>query len=245
MSAPTDPSRSTCYHRINRTFKSVSTSILDGGQDPKVKSKWKILLGILLLALASGGIFASIKYNQRGIVDVQTGKAVRQDLTSIVTASGEVKPKNYINLGTNTFGAAPITDILVKEGDHVRTGQVVAKLESVQAHADVVAQQASIQTSLADSAAAEAGMKSMEDGVATAQATLVKSKSDLDRTKLNLDRATELYKSQLIAKQDFEQKKSDYDMAAAAVGEAQARLAQAKSQQAQARQQLESANKRI
>jgi HlyD family secretion protein len=210
-----------------------------------VKTKWKVLLTIGLIALAAGGVFASIKYNQRGIVAVQTGRVLRQDLTSVVTASGEVKPKNYINLGANTFGPAPITEILVKEGDHVRKGQVVAKLESVQANADVVAQKAGIDTALADSAAAEAGMKSMEDAVRTAQATLERNRAELDRTKSNLDRATELYNSKLLAKQDFDQKKAEYDTAVAAMSEAQARIAQAKSQQSQARQQLDSANKRI
>jgi HlyD family secretion protein len=210
-----------------------------------VKPKWKILLVIGLIALISGGVFASIKYNQRGVVSVQTGAAVRQDLTATVTASGEIKPKNYINLGTNTFGAAPITEILVKEGDRVRKGQVVARLESVQANADVVAQKAGIATALADSAAAEANMTSMEDGIRTAQASVERSKTEVDRTKVNLDRATELFQSKLIAKQDFDQKKAEYESAKAAVVESEARVVQARSQQAQSREQLSSAQKRI
>src|SRR5260370_7491693 len=109
---------------------------------------------------------------------------------SIGTASGEIKPKNYINLGTNTFGAAPITGIMVKEGDHVRKGQVVATLESVQANADVVAQKAAIDTALADSAAAEAGMRMMADAIRTAQATVARSKPTFVRTNLHLDRST-------------------------------------------------------
>jgi HlyD family secretion protein len=210
-----------------------------------VKRKWKILLFIALIVVISGGVFASIKYNERGIVGVQTGKAVKQDLTATVTASGEIKPKNYINLGTNTFGAAPITDIMVKEGDHVRKGQVVATLESVQANADVVAQKAAIDTALADSAAAESGLKMMADAIRTAQATVARSKTELARTKMNLDRANELYKAKLIAKQDYDQKQSEYDTAVSALAEAQARVDQAKSQEAQARQQLDSAQKRI
>ena len=205
----------------------------------------KILLTIGLIVLVSGGVFASIKYNQRGIVDVQTGRVVRQDLVASVTASGEIKPKNYINLGANTIGPAPITEILVKEGDHVHKGQVVAKMESVQANADVVAQRASIDTSLADSAASEAALKSQADGVTTARATLEKNKAELARTKSNFDRATELYSAKLLAKQDFEQKKAEYDTAVAAIGEADARLSQAEAQEAQARQQLASAQKRI
>src|SRR5260370_36003306 len=164
---------------------------------------------------------------------------------SIGTASGEIKPKNYINLGTNTFGAAPITGIMVKEGDHVRKGQVVATLESVQANADVVAQKAAIETALADSAAAEAGMRSMSDAIRPAQASVDRSKTELERTKLNVDRATELYKSKLIANQAYAQKKSEYDSAVAALAEAQARVEQARSQESQSRQQLDSAQKRI
>ena len=210
-----------------------------------MKPKWKILLAFGLIALVSGGVFASIKLNERGIVTVQSGTAVRQDVTAIVTASGEIKPKNYITLGANTAGAAPITQILVKEGDHVKKGQVVAELQSVQADADVVAQKAAIATSLADSAAAEANIIAMEDGVRTNQATLEKQKTELQRTKLNLDRATELYNAKLMAKQDFDQKKAEYDTAVAAIGEAEARLEQAKAQVSQARQQQASAQKRI
>jgi len=210
-----------------------------------VKANFKILLTIGLLVLVSGGVFASIKYSQRGIVDVQTGRVVRQDLVASVTASGEIKPKNYINLGANTIGPAPITEILVKEGDHVRKGQVVAKMESVQANADVVAQRASIDTSLADSAASEAALRSQADGVTTAQATLEKNRAELARTKSNFDRATELFNAKLLAKQDYEQKKAEYDTAIAAIGEADARLSQSRAQEAQARQQLSSAQKRI
>ena len=210
-----------------------------------MKATYKFPLTIGLVLLITGGVFASIKYNQRGTVDVQTGRVVRQDLVASVTASGEIKPKNYINLGANTLGPAPIQEILVKEGDHVRKGQVVAKMESVQANADVVAQNASIATSLADSAASEAGLTSQTDAVKTAEATLSKNKAELDRTKLNLDRATELYNAKLLAKQDYDQKKAEYDTAVAGMGEAEARLSQAKAEVAQAREQLTSAQKRI
>jgi HlyD family secretion protein len=210
-----------------------------------VTANAKIPLTIGLFVLVAGGVVASIKYNQRGIVEVQTSRVGRQDLVATVTASGEIKPKNYINLGANTLGPAPITEIEVKEGDKVRKGQVVAKMQSVQANADVVAQNANIATALADSAASEAGLKSQEDGVTTAKATLEKNRAELDRTKANFDRAEELYKEKLLAKQDFDQKKAEYDTAVAAMGEAQARLDQAKAQEAQARQQLASAQKKI
>ena len=49
--------------------------------------KWKIAVAIFVILAISGGVYASYKYNQKGIVTVQTGKVARQDLLSVVTAS--------------------------------------------------------------------------------------------------------------------------------------------------------------
>ncbi len=107
-----------------------------------MKRKWKVLVFVIAIAVLGAGIYASTVYSRRGIVAVQTGTVVRQDLTSVVTASGEIKPRNYINIGANAQGL--ITDILVKEGDRVKKGQLLARLESVQPEADVEAQRAAL-----------------------------------------------------------------------------------------------------
>jgi HlyD family secretion protein len=208
-----------------------------------VKRKWKIFLILFLVLLVGGGIMASIRMNQRGVVTVQTGRAMRQDLTAIVTASGEIKPKNYINLGANAMG--PLTAIMVKEGDHVRRGQVVAQIENTQAGADVAAQQAAIRSAEADSAASEAAAKAADDAIATANAGLDKAKAELQRTKLNIDRADELYKEKLLAKQDYDQKKAEYDTAVAGIRDAETRVQQAKSMKTQALAQELSAQRRV
>src|SRR5258706_490749 len=186
---------------------------------------------------------ASIRMNQRGVVTVQTGKAVRQDLTAIVTASGEIKPKNYINLGANAMG--PLTDIKVKEGDHVRKGQVVAQIENTQASAEVAAQQAAIRSAEADSSASEAAAKAADDAIATANAGLAKVQAELERTKLNFARAEDLYKEKLLAKQDYDQKKAEYDSALAGVEDVRTRIAQAKSMKIQSMAQERSAQTRV
>jgi len=208
-----------------------------------VKTKWKVLILIGLLLLIAGGVFASIKISQRGIVTVQTGKVTRQDLTSVVTASGEIKPKNYINIGANQQG--PLTAILVKEGDRVKKGQILAQIASVDANADVKAQTASLNSALADSAAGEALQKSFEDNIAAASADLDKSKADLEQKIADYQRGQQLFNAQLIAKQDFDSKKAAYDAALAAVRGAESRLAQANSQRAQAAAQLTSAQKKV
>ena len=120
-----------------------------------MKRKGKVIVGILALLLIAAGIAGGIRYNRRGIVTVQTGTVIRQDLTSVVTSSGEVKPRNYINIGAEFAGQ--LTEILVKEGDHVAKGQLLARIDETQSAADVQMQTAALSSAEADAAASEAG----------------------------------------------------------------------------------------
>ena len=208
-----------------------------------MKRKWKIWLGLLVLLVVAGGAYANFRMKQSAIVTVQTAKVVRQDLAAIVTASGEIKPKNYINIGANAQGI--LTDILVKEGDHVRRGQVVARIESVQAVADVDAQKASVASSLADSAATEASIKMTDDAILNAQATLDRTKADLERVRANWDRSAKLFQDKLIARQDYEQKKAEFETGGASVREAETKVEQMKAQRGQVAAQLSAAQRRV
>ena len=75
------------------------------------------------------------------------------------------------------MGPARINEILVVEGDKVKKGQIVAKLESVQAAADVAAQRAAVGSSEAESSASEAGLRAADETITTAQATLEQDES--------------------------------------------------------------------
>jgi len=209
-----------------------------------VKRKWKIILIVLVVLTLVIGVYASTVYSKRGVVAVQTGKVVRQDLlTSLVTASGEIKPKNYINIGANAMGL--LTDILVKEGNRVRKGQLVARIENIQPEAQVASQKAQVSSTEADSNAAEAGLKAADDNLRTQQAVIEHSQADLEHAKLDYDRAKDLFKSQLLAKQDFDAKKAVYDAAVAALNEQQTRLAQFRSQREQTAAQLSATQRRV
>lgn len=174
---------------------------------------------------------------------VQTALAARGDLTSIVTASGEIKPKTYTNLGANAQGR--VMQLMVKEGDHVRRGEVVAKIESIQATADVEQQRASIASAEADSTASEAGLKVQDDTIKTQRATIDRTKADLDLAKINYDRYEQLYKAGVAPKSDFDQRKSTYESQVAGLREAELRLDQLISQRAQTVAQLQSTQRRV
>jgi HlyD family secretion protein len=208
-----------------------------------VKRKWKIILPILLVLLIAGGIVGGQRWSQRDLVTVQTGVAARTDLTSMVTASGEIKPRTYINIGANAQGR--IVELLVKEGDRVRKNQTVARIEHVQAQADVAAQKAAVASSQADSAAAEEGLRAADETIITGEATLERVKTEQKRAKMLLDNAEQMFKYNLNAKQDVDQRRADYESATASVRENEARLTQMKVQRAQTAAQLSSTQRRI
>jgi HlyD family secretion protein len=155
------------------------------------------------------------------VVTVQTGKAQRMDLTAVVSASGEIKPKTYVNIGANAFGK--ITKLYVREGDRVKQGQILAQLENVQPEADVNATQASLEASRTDALAADAALN-------TSMADLNRAKSDAERSDLDWARAQGLYKDALIAKSEYDNQKAGHQTAVAMLAQAQARVAQAKAQ---------------
>ena len=203
----------------------------------------KIVLGVLTLAIIGGGVAAGIRYSKRDLVTVQTGIATRGDLSSIVTASGEIKPRNYINLGANAQG--PIRELFVHEGDRVRKGQVVARIERIQPQAELEMQRAAVASAVADAAASEASLRVQDQAIVTAQASIDRAKSDLDLAGSNFDRISQLYKQQLIARQEYEQSQASLRSFEAAGREVAARLAQAQAQRAQMSAQLASVQRRI
>src|SRR5579863_4383114 len=163
-------------------------------------NRWqKIGIGAGVAALLAGGTWLAIYELNKGVATVQTAPAVRQDVTSIVTASGEVKPLTYTNvLGE---GIGKITEIAVKEGDHVKKGDILLRLESVQPAADVSAQRAGID-------AAEAGVKSAEANDASSQADVKSRAADLEHAKLDWERGQLLFRDGLIPKQDYDSQKA-------------------------------------
>ena len=186
-----------------------------------MKTWKKVLIGIgaglFLVILVAFGIHQSNK----GVVTVQTGKAQKQDLSSIVSASGEIKPKTYVNIGANAFGK--ITHLYVREGDRVKRGQMLAQLENVQSAADVAATKASLDASKTDAVAAEANLN-------TAKADLNRAKADYERARLDWDRGEGLFKAGVISKADYDTRKATWQTTEAGVAQAEARVAQAKAQ---------------
>ncbi|WP_263384934.1 efflux RND transporter periplasmic adaptor subunit [Granulicella arctica] len=196
-----------------------------------MSAKKKILIVVVVLVLI-GIVVGTILNSQANVTKVATGKASRQDLVSIVSGTGQIKPKTYVNIGATAFGR--ITHLNVKEGDHVKAGTILATVESVQPQATVAAQRATISSSRTDVNSYVAAEK-------TAEANILQAKADLEQKQLDYNRSLALYNDKLIAKQDFDAKKAAFDVSAATLAQRVATLAQSQAQTESQRGHVEQA----
>ena len=190
----------------------------------------KILLIVLAVVVAAGLLAFFVYKQQSGYTKVITGKVVRQELSTVVSGTGQIKPKTYANLGATAMGR--VTHLYVKEGDTVTKGQTVATIENVQQQSSVSGQEAAIGAAKTDIASYVAAEK-------TAEANVEKAKADLEQKRLDWERAQSLFKAGIMAKQDYDTKKAAFDTDVATVAQAVAQLNQARAQTESARGHLQ------
>ncbi len=185
------------------------------GAKPWKKILLFVVAAVLLVGLVSGGIV----WSKRGVVTVQTAKVGRQDISSVVTASGQIKPPTEGLANVNAESSGKIVEILVKEGDRVKKGQVLLRLEAVRSALYVEGQSAVVKSDEASIGAAQAALNK-------AQADLQEKRAGLQRARLNWERAQGLYTGALVSREEFDTRKAEYDGAQASVESAQANVGQ-------------------
>ncbi|HMA53140.1 MAG TPA: efflux RND transporter periplasmic adaptor subunit [Acidobacteriota bacterium] len=148
---------------------------------------------ILVVLLAVGAIVvANLRSRREKTVKVTVEKVAKQNLTSLVSASGEIKPKKNINISAQVPGR--IVKIGVVEGQEVKAGDFLLKLDSTQYEA------------MADRD---------QNFIRAAKADLIQSEARLQRDKSSFDRQQKLYDDNLISKDQLEAAKAQYDVSVA------------------------------
>ncbi|MFC1853214.1 efflux RND transporter periplasmic adaptor subunit [candidate division CSSED10-310 bacterium] len=104
----------------------------------KSKNKVKIVIIVCVVVLLVAMIVVGIvKKSKGGQVTVQTQKAQRTDIISIVSGSGRIQPRTQVNITSEV--TAEIINIPVKEGDSVTKGTILIQLDTVQLEKDMEA----------------------------------------------------------------------------------------------------------
>jgi HlyD family secretion protein len=165
--------------------------------------KVRIAGGVVALLVLAGVVAFSVTKDSRSRIAVQTQKVGKRDLVSIVSASGEVKPKRFVNVSANVSGR--ITELQVKEGDSVRRGQVLARIDSTRF---------------------AAGERQSAAAVKAAGADVERAEADLEASRLAWERSRKMHADKLISDQAFEQAQAELKMKEAALSALRRRVDQ-------------------
>jgi HlyD family secretion protein len=202
------------------------------------------------LAIAATGLIlvAAYVYTTRGTAEetlVELAAVSRTArLESFVTASGEIVATRFADIGSASMGR--VVALKVREGDQVRAGQLLARIDPVQAASSADAAAAAL-------AALESEAEGAADQVKASQADLAAAQARAAEAERQLKRARELSQAGLIAQSELDTTAANAEAAAAQLRAAEAavrrilqartaaqrRVAQGRADTARARDQLD------
>jgi len=188
----------------------------------------RILLVMVAVVVIGGWWWWSGRRTEAIAVDVVSVSRV-ETLRAYVTASGEIVATRYADLGSSVMGR--LVSLRVREGDRVTAGQVLARIDPVQAQSAVASTAAALQALEADAVGAGNQVRAAQADVAVAASRKVEA----DRA---LQRAKELSAAGLLALSELDAAVAAADTAAAQVNAATAAVARAEQAQASATQRV-------
>jgi HlyD family secretion protein len=157
----------------------------------------KILIALavfLVLAGAGGGVW----WRTRSTAPTVTVEAIRvRDLEAVVSASGKIQPKRFVNISADTSGR--VVDLAVNEGDRVAVGQFLMQIDPRTLRTRVESGQAALQ-------GAQAALEQSRQAVETARVQLGVAQQ-------NLKRQQELWKQQLTPREALDKAENDAKIA--------------------------------
>ena len=152
------------------------------------KKKWLIGIGVVLVGAATAGANFYFKRDTSTSVTVEALK--KRNLTQLVTASGKIQAKRFVNISAVQMGR--VTKLAVEEGDRVKAGQLLLEIDPNTLRGTVQRGEAAVE-------GARAGLEQARVNVETAKANLQLARDNAKRqrdlwaqgltTKEQLDRA--------------------------------------------------------
>ena len=152
----------------------------------------KILIGVAIVLVGAAVVGANFYFKKKDGV-VVTAEAVKaRDLQAIVSASGKLQAKRFVNMSAVQMGR--VTRLAVEEGDRVKAGQFLLQI-------DPNILRGSVQRGEAAVAGARSGLEQARVGVSTAEANLALARDQAKRQR-------ELWKDGLTTREVLDQAES-------------------------------------
>ncbi len=162
----------------------------------KKSSKKYIWIAIFLLLLLGGGIYYKF-YSKKDIVSYQSVIVELKNLTTTVSATGNLEPTNSVDVGIEVSGT--IREVLVDFNSRVKVGQIMAKLDTTRLGSSVASSKAALLRYRANVAEAKASLIYAQsewervDKMYTSTGGNYPSKKELDEARSSMDRAKALH----------------------------------------------------
>jgi HlyD family secretion protein len=168
-------------------------------------------------------------------VPIVTAKVSRAAIRSVVATNGKVEP--VANFEAHAPTGTTVKRVLVKEGEHVRKGQLLVELNAAIARSQAAQAMTQVKASEADIHSLQQG--GTQEELLTLQAQLVKARGDLDTAQRNLDALKKLQQTGAASPGEVKNAQNQYDAAAAQVKLLESRQKERYSQPEVARVQAE------
>ncbi len=165
------------------------------------RSKIFLIVGIIAAVVITGYFLVPTFRSAKPVTLTTVALTYPSAASGVLTASGYIVPQRKASVASK--GTGRLVFLGVEEGDRVKAGQVIARLES----SDV-----------------EAQLDQSRANLAVVQAQLEQSEADLEKAKKDYDRNESFLKSKVISESDFDVFKSQYKSAQARVASAKANV---------------------
>ncbi len=182
-----------------------------------------ILLGLLLL-VAIAGLTLGGNQRKKGIA-VYTDKVKKRSIQETVLASGKIYPKTEVKISSDVSGE--VVDLLVKEGDTIKMGQLLARIDPDAYESAVERGRANVNSARAQEANSKAQAEGAKARKIQAEAQLEQVAAQLKNTKAIFERNQTLYKNGVISQADLDAAETAFMTASANLKSAQASVASA------------------
>lgn len=159
-------------------------------------SKKYIRIAIFLLFLLGGGLYY-LFYSKKEVVSYQSAPVIVKNLTTTVSATGNLEPTNSVDVGIEVSGT--IREVLVDFNSRVKVGQVMAKLDTTRLASSVASSKAALTRYRANVAEADASLRYAQsewervDKMYTITNGNYPSKKELDEALSSMQRAKALH----------------------------------------------------
>jgi macrolide-specific efflux system membrane fusion protein len=162
----------------------------------------KLLAGAALAGLlAGGGVVADNFLDRKDHAPVSTMAVVQGDVEKTVTSLGKLKPKDYVDVGTQVSGQ--LKKVHVKIGDRVSKGDLIAEI---------------------DPTVYETRVRTDRANLDNLRAQLVQQQAELTLARQQAGRSQELLQENAASRESVEQNQSALKVAAAKVEATQAQI---------------------